>query len=533
MSEGPERLRVQAFRATSRRVKCARFHPVLSVVAMADKNELLQVWDFESKQVIFEARFGDDPPKADLQALAGAEGTGKAASSPPAGGIRDLAFCDADVLHWEAARQAAMRGAPAPGPLDHAPPGPFKASRFLAVLCEHRVVLVDLLCGSRQDLPRSALDGKPPCALTVARRAQGGEPLLCIGTTDGSVRCVPLRGASQQQQQQQPPTTLVSPSKSPSTCIVALSGASASGGDKLLAGTTDGGVLVWDPLGGGTGRDVSPQTSHKAHEGAVLSVALLPPRPDRPVRPEGSSLRLATLGAENRVAIWALAPFQELSRAKPLSKVSLCSVSYTPHGAPGVLLCSTGAQVYRLTEAGALEQLCSLSSQLFPAAAAAGDGSKASSSSSKASVKASLCLTHPSRPNLAALACSAGLAVLSFGPAEPPAAVGLLGSASASASDGISYAVAHNGDLWAVACKAAPPAPATGEWRASPSSLLPLPASLSPQPWRSLPLLYSRAVHRMTMVLLRVVADDGKTTMVTALRRHLLRCRCCWCCCCC
>ena len=124
MSEGPERLRVQAFRATSRRVKCACLHPVLSVVAMADKDELLQVWDFESKQVIFEAQFGDDPPKADLQALAAAEGGGKAASSHPAGGIRDLAFCDADVLHWEASRQASMRGAPAPDPWTPPPRAP-------------------------------------------------------------------------------------------------------------------------------------------------------------------------------------------------------------------------------------------------------------------------------------------------------------------------------------------------------------------------------------------------------------------------
>jgi hypothetical protein len=165
-------MQLKAFRATARRVKSARFHPVLSVVALADKDGLLQVWDFETKRVLLEVYFGDEQTGVDLQALAGAAEGGRtlssssAFSSQPAGGVKDLAFIDDEVLHWEASRPSCMRGSQCPGA---SPESNLKGSRILAVLCEHRVVLLDLLRGSRIDLPRTALDGKQPCSHAVAR----------------------------------------------------------------------------------------------------------------------------------------------------------------------------------------------------------------------------------------------------------------------------------------------------------------------------------------------------------------------------
>jgi hypothetical protein len=75
----------------------------------------------------------------------------------------------------------------------------------------------------------------------------------------------------------------------------------------------------------------------------------------------GSSL--LTTGADSRVAIWSLAPLRELSRAKPLAKVQLHSVLYTPRGQAGtgmeagILLVGTGNQIYAMWESGSVEKV--------------------------------------------------------------------------------------------------------------------------------------------------------------------------------
>eukprot|EP00873_Tetraselmis_striata_P039325 jgi/Tetstr1/459589/TSEL_004953.t1 len=464
-------LELVGFHPRERRVKCAHFHPVLPLVALADKDEVVQLWNFESREVVYETQLGglDDAAHVEMQLQMLAEKDVKffgpslsdrmQVSKTPSGSVRSLAFCDAEALHWEAARQTAMRGARLPA-VDPASMSPvMKGTRLLMAVCEQKVVMMDLTRSRSTDIPRAALDSKAPTAVAVLQEAQpDSAPVAAVGCSDGVIRCVQL-GTNKL-------IMRLAGLKVAPSCMLALCRSSATGADKLLTGSGDGSLALWDPLiqAGGPGgvKEVAPQGVQKAHEGGVASMALAPPAAGQPLG-EAAALRLITLGADSRVAIWSLAPLRELSRVKPLSKVALHSVLYAPRGQAGtgmqagILLSGANNQVYAMSEAGKIETLVDLTAQLI--------------SSGKKAARCSLAVAHPTLPHLLAVATGAGLALLEFVQQGAPPA--LLTKSMKSGAEAAyqqasgstqlpSFVLAKDGALWSVTCGLGdgdPPAP--------------------------------------------------------------------------
>ena len=135
-----------------------------------------------------------------------ASAAGYAPSRVASGKVRQVRFLDAEVAYWQCATAQLMVSGPGAAPLPRsAGAHALDGTRLLVVVCDHKVVLYDLLSKKPFEVTRAQLDGRAPTCVAFLFRggpgAPGGappldgvmaSPVLAVGCSDGAVRLVHL-----------------------------------------------------------------------------------------------------------------------------------------------------------------------------------------------------------------------------------------------------------------------------------------------------------------------------------------------------
>ncbi|GLI58425.1 hypothetical protein VaNZ11_000129 [Volvox africanus] len=388
-------LALNLFYPAADKVRQVEFHPVLPWVVSTTKSDNVSVWDWRTRQLVWETQLGGsdddlcmdaewarlhnrDPAFTPNPSLLHPIPSG--AKKEPTGHVKDVRFLDCDVaqvqLTWQHMTVAGC-GTPPPRADDIKA---LRGQRLLVIACECKVVVVDLASRRVLELGKGAFEGKSPSSLAFlfrtgptlgsvtchagvaygASNIQDGtlleSPILAVGCSDGIVRCVQLFPIK-------PVARLISGHKTP---VVAMAVLSMRGHrhDTLAVGHQSGRVVLYEPLGprsansaaagnqGGAASmvdGVGPRDEYKAHERELLpgSLVVVPIDED----PESIHFRLFSAGSDNRVC--GLDPAKGTSSEVVRTKVDGTTLTCMAHWPRGFM--SNG--VYTLlmgTESGSL-----------------------------------------------------------------------------------------------------------------------------------------------------------------------------------
>ncbi|EFJ48111.1 hypothetical protein VOLCADRAFT_91352 [Volvox carteri f. nagariensis] len=265
-------------------VRQVEFHPVLPWIVSATKSDNVSVWDWRTRQVVWEAQLGSgtdgdlcaeaelacvhvrDPAFTPNPSLMHPIPSGP--KKEPTGHVRDVRFLDCDVaqvqLTWQ---HTSSSGCGTPGPRAEEIRA-LRGQRLLVIACENKVIVVDLASRRVLELGKGVFEGKTPTSLAFLFRAgraasghagftygggtSGGgggsmglleSPVLAVGCSDGIVRCVQLFPIKQ------PVARLISAHK---TAVVAMAvlGMLGQRHETLAVGHAGGRVVLFEPLSG-------------------------------------------------------------------------------------------------------------------------------------------------------------------------------------------------------------------------------------------------------------------------------------------
>lgn len=412
-------LDIKAFHATRGKVKTMDFHPVRPLLVITDKEDAVEIWNYETgRQVMcFNPSDLDTSALAELQLQKLAEklpqyygprcSTRLVPVSPAYkkdmhitsftpqptcqtllhihspqinththgrmskgaerdlqraqttfGFVRQALFLDEDVKFWGSERHRDRRTAQGDKfvltlPTTEAPLV-LKGRRFLAVLCESKLLLLDLDSRKRRDAAsRVHFDGTALVALThFSSLAPDGTAQLhlAIGCSDGTVRLFNLATWHVD-------VVLNAPKGSAVSCLAVVPGATA----RLAAGYLDGQLCCWDaapslaraptptalaPLTGAVSTsamptvpppvELDPIAAFPAHRSTVLSITAAP-GPWDPAERAAAPI-LVTSSKDNTTAVWdPLAPggkergaWRELSRVQAVWKAPVIDTCFAP-----------------------------------------------------------------------------------------------------------------------------------------------------------------------------------------------------------
>eukprot|EP00803_Ostreobium_quekettii_P005430 evm.model.scf_593.4 EVM.evm.TU.scf_593.4 scf_593:26878-30565(-) len=280
-------LSLKKFLPNQNKVGCVEFHPVQPWVVIVDKNNVVHVWNWASGEVIYAAQYGSGDEhfaqQHALQRLAEMDPAYFGDRSVPrdtptrtgTGRVRVARFVDADTLYWERSRQLTMIRRIVDDSLDSRGVGLQRGQRWIVVVCDNKVLFVELQSLRTREIPKQALEGKTPNTVEVlvspASSSMAGEPVVAIGCTDGSVRLFSLLKLK-------PVGKLVHKTSTVSVLrVVYLDNASV----RLVGGYSDGPLAVWDPLPPRrkdveSSAPMSPAVVAKGHESEVTDIIVVP-----------------------------------------------------------------------------------------------------------------------------------------------------------------------------------------------------------------------------------------------------------------
>ncbi|GIL66637.1 hypothetical protein Vafri_20113, partial [Volvox africanus] len=388
-------LALKLFYPAADKVRQVEFHPVLPWIVSTTKSDNVSVWDWRTRQLVWETQLGGSDDDLCMDAEWARLHSRDPAFTPnpsllhpipsgpkkePTGHVKDVRFLDCDIaqvqLTWQHMTVAGC-GTPPPRADDIKA---LRGQRLLVIACECKVVVVDLASRKVLELGKGAFEGKSPSSLAFLFRtgptlgsitshaglAYGASnnrdgtllesPILAVGCSDGIVRCVQLFPIK-------PVARLISAHKTPVVAMAVL-GMRGHRHDTLAVGHQSGRVVLYEPLGprsansaaagnqGGAASmvdGVGPRDEYKAHERELLpgSLVVVPIDED----PESIRFRLFSAGSDNRVC--GLDPAKGTSSEVVRTKVDGTTLTCMAHWPRGFM--SNG--VYTLlmgTESGSL-----------------------------------------------------------------------------------------------------------------------------------------------------------------------------------
>lgn len=293
------------------------FHPIDSKVAMFDRGGKVIVWDYEADEVVYTNQFGG-PDEGAMQELLlrkkaemhserinsaamDADASWKAKNDGhyqmmgvSSGKVNDIAFLDRHTCLWQQGNQESLGSN-----CFETCGGIFELLQdesavllkhcWLIVSCENKVSLHDLSSSRSMIFPRPVyFESQKPTKVAVlvynsmnlvgkqvdassARHRHTVSPVLAVGTQSGSIYLLHLHSGQVVAKCSGAHTKSV-------TCLKVIGPAHPGGPDRLISGSADGTIAVWDPSRSPKSFDkvssamIQPTTSIKAHEGDVYDV---------------------------------------------------------------------------------------------------------------------------------------------------------------------------------------------------------------------------------------------------------------------
>ncbi|KAL6211035.1 hypothetical protein ACLB2K_016263 [Fragaria x ananassa] len=409
-------LRLRAFRPTNEKILKIQLHPTHPWLVTADASDLVSVWNWEHRQVIYELKAGGVDHRrlvgAKLEKLAEGEtdSKGKPTEAMRGGSVKQVNFYDDDVRFWQLWRNRTA-AAEAPSAINNvaspfsSPAPTTKGRHFLVICCENKAIFLDLVTMRGRDVPKQELDNKSLlCMEFLSRSAVGDVPLVAFGGSDGVIRVLSMMTWKLVRR-------YTGGHKGSIACLMTF--VSTSGEALLVSGGNDGLLVVWSADHAQDSRELVPKLSIKAHDGGVVAVELS--------RVIGSAPQLISIGADKTLAIWDTISFKELRRIKPVSKLACHSVASWCHPrAPNldILTCVKDSNIWAIehpTYSALTRPLCELSSLIPPHVIAPNK-----------KIRVYCMVAHPLQPHLVATGTNVGIIISEFDPKSLPAVAPLL-----------------------------------------------------------------------------------------------------------
>jgi len=412
-------------RGTLDKVSRLVFHPVHSYVLYSDRGGKVEVWDYESNTVVYRNQYGgvDEGGMSELVLRrraerysaainsVGVEGEGGKDAvvdvkkgerkwmqgdgryqgmSLASGKVVDVGFVDWHTCVWGLERFG-VGGEDGDGVGDASPASSRHSSCWVVVASENKVTMHDLASSRGVDFVRGAcFEGAKPttvaCLVRTGAGLRGGvngrqsqgqgqgvhqhqhqhqhqavvglSPVLAVGTSTGAIylidvesgevvgKCAGGHGQGKAV-----------------TCLEVVGSARRGGPDRLVSGSVDGTIAVWDPSRSAKGVDakggvcIQPITCFKAHEGGVHDVQLFGMQEMRREGEGGggtgrdstsslystssTSLRLqpylASVGADKQLCTWSVVTWNRAYMPiQALPESSLVSIGATARAGLGL-----------------------------------------------------------------------------------------------------------------------------------------------------------------------------------------------------
>ncbi|WPT16903.1 TSET complex member tstF [Picochlorum sp. SENEW3] len=307
-------------KATTDKVERLVFHPTNSMVAVVDRGAKVMVWDYEADDVVYINQAGGVDEGAIQEILLRKkaerhsalindvvqEGTGKAKNdfqyqmkSVPSGRVNDIAFLDRHTCLWQQGYQESLGGNSLDScrgisDLQQGDLRELGKHCWLITATENKVSFHDMASSSTADFSRQMyFESKEPTKLAVlvynslslvgrqaeqvsasaAQHMQGVSPLVAVGTSSGSIYLLHVGSG-----------TVVAKCSGahgkPITCLQTIGPAHPGGPDRLVSGSADGTIAIWDPsrsaktFDKGSASSIQPVKSFKAHDGGIFDMGL-------------------------------------------------------------------------------------------------------------------------------------------------------------------------------------------------------------------------------------------------------------------
>lgn len=313
-------MKIVTKKATGDKVERLVFHPTDSMVAVVDRGAKVLVWDYEADDVVYVNQAGGVDEGAIQEILLRKkaerhsalinnvvqEGSGKVKNdfqyqmkSVPSGRVNDIAFLDRHTCLWQQGYQESLGGnsfesCRGISDLQQVDVPELGKHCWLITATENKVSFHDMASSSTSDFSRQMyFESKEPTRLAVlvynslslvGRRAEqvsasaaqhmhGVSPLVAVGTSSGSIYLLHIGSG-----------TVVAKCAGahgkPITCLQTIGPAHPGGPDRLVSGSADGTIAVWDPSRSaktfekGSASSIQPVKSFKAHDGGVFDMDL-------------------------------------------------------------------------------------------------------------------------------------------------------------------------------------------------------------------------------------------------------------------
>lgn len=384
LREKHSRMKVVRKRVCKEKVEMASFHPIDSKVAMFDRGGKVLVWDYEADEVVYTNQFGGSDEgamqelflrkKAEVHSeLINSEVIGTDVSWKPkndvqyqmmgisSGKVNDVAFLDRHTCLWQQGNQESLGGN-----CFESCGGIFELLQdestellkhcWLIVSSENKVSLHDLSSSRSLSFPRAVyFESQKPTKIAVLvynsmnlikRRVDPGSasshyrnavsPVVAVGTYSGSIYLLLLSSGEVVAKCSGAHTKAV-------TCLQVIGPAHPGGPDRIVSGSADGTIAVWDPSRSPKAFDktssasIQPITCIKAHEGDVYDVSLF----GLQVLDKTGNLTLrpyvASVGADRQMYTWNATTWtREYMPLQVLPKDCLVSIGSTMRAGLGL-----------------------------------------------------------------------------------------------------------------------------------------------------------------------------------------------------
>ena len=399
-------------RKTHDKVDLLAFHPVFSFAVFADRGGRVHVWDYATDTTVYRNQYGgvDEGGMSEVVLRRRAErysaminsvggvgeeqggkdslhmdfkrGEKKALQSDgryqgmgvASGKVVDVGFVDWHVCVWQMERWDRLTGPCADqkgevvgiggsgsgetsSPMADGAAGAAASTHasWVVIASENKVTMHDLSSSRGMDFVRGVcFEGAKPtkvaCLVRTAiasgrgnsRQQVSVRPVLAVGTSTGAIYLVDV-------ERQEVVGKCAGGHKKGVTCLEVLGGGRRGGPDRLVSGSADGTIAVWDVSRTAKSQErgcVEPSVCFQAHEGGVFDVRVFgmqrtmacsgdhPIPPSSPYVTSATSLTLepylASVGADKQLCTWSVATWSRVGMPiQVLAESSLMSIGAT------------------------------------------------------------------------------------------------------------------------------------------------------------------------------------------------------------
>ena len=370
-------------RSSRDKVEGVVFHPIDSKVAMYDRGGKVLVWDYMADEVLYTNQFGGSDEgamqelllrkKAEMHSerinsdVMDADVSWKAKNDVQyqmmgisSGKVHDVAFLDRHTCLWQQGNQESLGGN-----CFESCGGIFELLQdestellkhcWLVVSSENKVSLHDLSSSRSMIFSRSGyFESQKPTKVAVlvynsmnlirkqsdatasAHHRHAVSPVIAVGTHSGSIYLLQLHSGEVVAKCSGAHTKSI-------TCLKVIGPAHPGGPDRLVSGSADGTIAVWDPsrspksVSKASSASIQPITCIKAHEGEIFDLDLF----GLQVLDKAGNLVLrqyiSSVGADRQMHTWNTNSWtREYMPLQVLPKDSLVSIGATMRAGLGL-----------------------------------------------------------------------------------------------------------------------------------------------------------------------------------------------------